>query len=417
MGAMLEGLRVIELASDRAAFTGKLLADLGADVIVVEPPGGHPTRSYGPFLDGNEGPDTCLWWWYYNTSKRSVELDLTTSAGAAAFRALVRGADLVLEGEDPGRLDALGLDHPERRADHPELIWVSVTPFGRRLHETGGGIDAPMTDLTILAQGGVVWNNGYDDRSLPPVRPLGEQAQHIAGIFAACGALIAVLHRDDDGVGQHVDVSMVAAANVTTEQASVFWLVAQTFVHRQTGRHAAPMQTLETQILASDGHYVCTGFPPHTRRDFEVVLDWLVALGLDEEFPETFFLQFGIDRGGVSFRDLGSDPEMDAIYGAGREALTFIAAHITAYEFFIGAQERDLQVGVIYAPEEAMADPHYAARGFPTPVHHPELDRDVTYPGAPFHDSDHGWAIRRRPPLVGEHTAEVLAEVGLADAG
>ena len=284
---------------------------------------------------------------------------------------------------------------------------MSVTPFGHRVD-----LDAPMTDLTILAQGGVVWNNGYDDHSLPPVRPLAEQSQHIAGLFAACGALIAVLHRDVHGVGQHVDVSMVAAANVTTEQASVFWLVAQTLVQRQTGRHAAPMQTLAAQIRSADGHYVCTGFPPHTRKDYETVLDWLVSLGLEDEFPETFFLQFGIDRGGVSFRDLGTDPEMDAIYGAGREALSFIASRLSGLEFFLGAQERDLQCGVVYAPEEAMADAHFVARGFPVAVHHPELGRDVTYPGAPFRDPEGSWQIRRRPPLVGEHTAEVLAELG-----
>jgi hypothetical protein len=172
------------------------------------------------------------------------------------------------------------------------------------------------------------------------------------------------------------------------------------------------MVTLPTQIRAADGHYVCTGFPPHSRKDYETVLEWLTTLGLADEFPETFFLQFGVERGGVSFRDLGSDPEVDAIYGAGREALAFIALHLTAHEFFLQAQERDLQCGVVYAPEEAMADEHFRARGFPVQVHHPELGRDITYPGAPFRDSESRWQIHRRPPLVGEHTAEVLAELG-----
>ena len=119
----------------------------------------------------------------------------------------------------------------------------------------------------------------------------------------------------------------------------------------------------------------------------------------------------------MSFRDLGSDPEVDAIYGAGREALAFIASRITALEFFLGAQERDLQCGIVYAPEEAIADEHFRARGFPVPVHHPELERDVTYPGAPFRDSEGSWKIRRRPPLVGEHTAEVLAELAVTGDG
>jgi crotonobetainyl-CoA:carnitine CoA-transferase CaiB-like acyl-CoA transferase len=265
-----------------------------------------------------------------------------------------------------------------------------------------------MTDLTILAAGGVVWNCGYDDHTLPPVRPGGEQSHHIAGLFAACGALVAVLHRDAGGAGQHVDVSELAAANVTTESGTMMWLVARTTIARQTGRHAAPMQTIPVQVLAADGRYVSTGFPPHSARDFQNVVDWLEELGLDEEYPETFFLRMGVERGGVRHWDLGDDAEAIAIYGAGREALGFIASRVTAKEFFIGAQGRDLQCGVIYAPEEAIRDEHFVARGFPTTVEHPELDREFVYPGGFFNDDERHWQIRRRPPLVGEHTDEVL---------
>jgi crotonobetainyl-CoA:carnitine CoA-transferase CaiB-like acyl-CoA transferase len=405
---VLEGLKVVELASDRAAYAGKLLADLGADVIVVEPPGGASTRTYGPFVDDEPGPERSLWWWYYNTSKRSVVLDLTSAAGAAAFGHLVAGADIVLEGEPPDALAALGLDHPRFRADRPDLIWVSVTPFGRRC----AGADPPMTDLTILAGGGPVWNCGYDDHSLPPVRGGGGQAQHIASVWAAMGALTAVLQRDATGTGQHVDVSMHAAANVTTESGTFVWLVAQQMVQRQTGRHAATVSTMDTQVLAADGRYVSTGFPPHTARDYQAILDWLRLLGLEDECRESFFLQMGIDRGGVDARDLGTDAEAVAIFGAGREALCLIASRLPAYEFFVGTQERDFQCGIVYAPEETLEDPHFVARGFPVAVHHPEMGRDVVYPGAPFSGSQGGWAISRRPPQVGEHNDEVLGEDG-----
>ncbi len=168
----LEGLKVVELASEHAALAGKMLGDLGADVIVVEPPGGHVTRTYGPFADDVDDPERSLWWWYYNTSKRGVVLDLATDDGAGAFRRLVADADIVLEGEAPGALADLGLDHPDLRADHERLVWVSVTPFGRegtRAHE-------PATDLTLLAGGGPAWSCGYDDHSLPPVRGGGNQA-------------------------------------------------------------------------------------------------------------------------------------------------------------------------------------------------------------------------------------------------
>src|SRR5206468_2663339 len=107
MSGALSGLRVVELASEHAAWAGKLLGDLGADVIVVEPPGGHPSRAYGPFLDDEAGPERSLFWWTYNTSKRSVVLDLERGDDATRFRDLVATADIVLEGEPPGRLTAL----------------------------------------------------------------------------------------------------------------------------------------------------------------------------------------------------------------------------------------------------------------------------------------------------------------------
>jgi crotonobetainyl-CoA:carnitine CoA-transferase CaiB-like acyl-CoA transferase len=406
---VLEGVKVIEIASDRAAYAGKLLADLGADVVVVEPPGGHRSRRYGPFVDDEPHPERSLWWWYYNTSKRSVVLDLSTELGSKAFAGLVSQADIVLEAESPGTLDSLELDHPRFRFERPDLIWVSVTPFGRRCAES----DAPMTDLTILAGSGIVWNAGYDDHTTPPVRGGGGQSVHIAGVFAALGALTAVLHRDAYGVGQHVDVSMHAAANVTTESGSFVWLVSKETVQRQTGRHAASHPTMETQVLAADGRYVTTGFPPHEAKDFRAILGWLSELGID--FPEAFFLQMGVDRGGVDPRNLDTDVEAREIYSSGRAALSLIASNVSAYAFFVGAQERDFQCGIVYSPEEALEDVHTRSRDFPVLVNHPELGREITYPGSPFQGPEGSWRIARRPPLVGEHNREVLSRLSLGD--
>jgi hypothetical protein len=207
---------------------------------------------------------------------------------------------------------------------------------------------------------------------------------------------------------------MIAAANVTTESGSIQWLVSNIIIQRQTGRHAAPMPTQDTQVMAADGNYVTTGFPPHSAQDFQRLTDWLDELGLADEFPEAFFLTMGVERGGVHYQDLGDDAEAIAIYAAGRDALCFIASRLPAREFFVGAQSRDFQCGVIYAPEEAIGDEHFRSRGFPVAVHHPELGRDVIYPGAPFLDSEAGGWIHRRPPLVGEHTAEVLATIPVA---
>jgi crotonobetainyl-CoA:carnitine CoA-transferase CaiB-like acyl-CoA transferase len=402
----LGGVKVIELASDQAALAGKMMADLGADVIVVEPPGGHASRTYGPFVDDQRGPERSLWWWYYNTSKRSVVIDLDTPDGAEQFRKLAAGADIVLEGTRPGYLAGLGIDYDSVRAASPTVIWVALTPFGR----TTSRADEEATDLTLLAGSGPVWNCGYDDHTLPPVRGGGNQAFHMGSVWACMSALTALVHRDLTGVGQFADVSMHAAGNVTTESGSFQWLVAQATVQRQTGRHALTMKSMEVQTLAADDRYVTTGFLPHEAHDLQAILDWMDELGLRDEFPGAPLLELGIEKGGIDPR-AGMDVEGQAILEACRESLFFIASRISAYDFFVGTQSRDMQCGVVYAPEEAYEDPHFKERGFQVHVHHDELDRDVRYPGAPFKLSATPWRISRRPPLVGEHTAEIIGSL------
>jgi crotonobetainyl-CoA:carnitine CoA-transferase CaiB-like acyl-CoA transferase len=185
----LDGLRVVELASEYAAFCGRLLADYGADVILVEPPGGAKQRTYGPFVDDVADPERSLFWWHYNSNKFGVVVDFDDDDGRTRFRDLVGSADIVLEAEPPGRLAALRLDHSDLRADNDALIWASLTPFGRdnpRAHE-------PATDLTVLATGGPVWSCGYDDHTIPPVRGGGNQGYQTASLHTAVAILVAVV--------------------------------------------------------------------------------------------------------------------------------------------------------------------------------------------------------------------------------
>lgn len=412
----LLGLRVVELASEHAALAGKLLADLGAEVVLVEPPGGHATRAYPPFAGDEPHPERSLWWWHYNTSKLGVTLDLDGGSARRGrepdrdlFARLVATADVVVEGEAPGRLARLGLDHTDLRPAQPRLIWASVTPFGR----SGPRRDEPATDLTILAGGGPAWSCGYDDHELPPIRGGGNQGFHTACLVAVATILTAVLYRDVSGRGQHIDVNMHATANVTTEAATYEWLVARRTVQRQTGRHAAVQPTRASHAMSADGRYAHTGFPPRTATEFLALLDWLDELGLRDEFAETFFLEMGVARGEIHFSEIGQDVEATEIFGAGRDAVQLIASKLPAYEFFIGAQERGLACGIIYSPEEVLADPHFVARRFPVDVRHDDLDRSFTYPGAPFLAPRSPWRIARRAPHVGEHDDQVLGALGL----
>ena len=404
--SVLEGIRIIELAHERVSWAGKLLGDMGADVILVEPEKGTASRDYPPFLDGQPGENRSLYFWHYNTSKRSVLLNLEQNS--REFKKLIETADILIEGEPTNRLADLKLDYPELSKLNQKLIHIAITPYGRENPLS----NAPATDLTIMAAGGPPWSCGYDDHGLPPVRGWGNQSYHTACHFATMSALTALLYRGRTGKGQFIDISMTAALNVTTEAASYSWLVNKSTVQRQTGRHAAVNPTGETQIQCADGKWANTGVPPRFPDEFRKLHTWIIDLGLEGQFPESVFLEMGANwEGQFDLSQIGTDDTITAIFAAGREGLKLIAASIDAYDFFVGCQNVGLAVGIVNSPEEAFEDPHFRERGFHVQVEHEDLGRDITYPGAPFNLPKAPWSISKRPPLRGEHTQEVLKEL------
>ena len=143
----------------------------------------------------------------------------------------------------------------------------------------------------MLAGGGPMWNCGYDDHTLPPIRGAGDQSANIAGMYCAIGALVALTHRDHTGKGQLVDVNVTAACNVTCEQTTYHWLVNQSVCLRQTGRHAYPTRARQVQVRCADGRYATTGVLPRKPEDFAQAVKWLGELGLTDELPEAVFLE------------------------------------------------------------------------------------------------------------------------------
>lgn len=414
--APLTGLRVVELSSERTEYAGRLLAQMGADVIVVEPGDGGESRTHEPHLNGVAGPERSLHWWTYNAAKRSVIADLGTADGVEFFRSLVESADIVLEGRTPGELEEYGIGESDLREVGGPLIWITITPFGR---DDPRSAEASI-DLTVLAGGGPVWSCGYDDHTLPPVRGGGNQGHQIGGHFAVMSALVAVLARDAGAPGQFIDVNLHAAANVTTEFASYGWLAAGETVMRQTGRHAGSNPSQPTQFATADGRHINSGVPPRTGPEFASLVQWLEDEGLADDFAEIGLLRLGTDYEKITLAQLQEDPLAGEIFGAGREALSFLAANLTAYEYFIGNQTRGLAAGIVYSPEEVLEDPHMIERGFPIEVFHEELNRTVTYPGAPIRFVGSPCVPLTRAPHLGEHTSELLAELATrpdADAG
>jgi crotonobetainyl-CoA:carnitine CoA-transferase CaiB-like acyl-CoA transferase len=219
--------------------------------------------------------------------------------------------------------------------------------------------------------------------------------------------MTALVYRQFTGVGQHIDVNMHAALNVTTEGATYNWLVAGDTVQRQTGRHASVTPTAPSQILCRDGRYLNVGFPARTEEQWFHLLAWLDEEGLVESLGEY------LDPPNWAAMRAG-DPNAREQQRRVAEAMQALAMKTDSYDLFSRAQGLGFQWGIIYSPEDVLNDPHFQARGFPTDVEHPELDASFVYPGAPYKLPASPWAIQGRAPLLGEHNEQVyLEELGI----
>ncbi len=399
MASVLDDVRVLEFGGELGEWCGKLLADMGATVIKVEPPTGDKTRSYPPYYNDEPDKNKSLYFWHYNTNKQSVTLDIATEQGRDILCKLAATADVVIDSYPPGYLDDFGIGYEGLSKEAPNIIMAAISPLG----QDASYHDYAYTDLTALAFGGPVWSCGYDDHSLPPVAGGGNQAYQTACHFAVAGIMTALVHRQFTGAGQFIDVNMHAAQNVTTEGGAYNWLVAGETVQRQTGRHSSVSPTPQAQFLCRDGRYVNIGFPARTEEQWFHLLAWLEENGLVGDLSEYLSPP---SREALAKGDPTTVKQMHEVMGA-VEALT---AKNDADEIFRRAQDLGFQWGIVYSPEEALEDPHFRERNMQVQVEHTELGASFIYPGAPYSFEVTPWAIRRRPPLLGEDNEAVYVE-------
>lgn len=394
---MLSPYRVLDLTDDGALLCGQILGDLGADVIAIEPPTGRRARQSGPFYEGEPGVDRSLTWWSLNRNKRSAVVDLETDDGRDQFRRLAAGADVVLESYAPGYLDSLGLGHEALAAANPGLVMVSITPFGQSGPKSGWA----GSDITCFASSGAQIMYGDDDR--PPVTVAVPQAYLHAGAEGAVGSLIALFGRNQGGKGQHVDVSVQTAAMMAT-QATVLahgWGDAE--VKRMAGGVNFGGIPLRFINPAKDGFVSVTflfgsAIGPFTQR----LMAQMHAEGFVDEATR--------DKDWINYTNLllsGQEPISELMRCMGAIA-EFTAAH-TKEELFRMGTEKGLLIVPVATLDEVAHSEQLASRDFWRDIDHPELGKTIRYPG-PFVKSTQPIEYRRRPPLLGEHTAEVLGE-------
>ncbi|HXA32012.1 MAG TPA: CoA transferase [Acidimicrobiales bacterium] len=389
----LDGIKIVELTRDPAGeFVGKLLAGFHADVLKVELPEGSPGRHVGPFVGREEDVDRSLNFWYYNTNKRSAVLEYRTAEGRKLLEDLLDSTDVLISGIVPQELSDLGLDLQALEAEFPRLIILSMTPYGL----TGPWKDWASSDLVALALGSPLNSCGYDDHSIPPIRPGGGQSYHTAASFGLLGVLLALLERQTSGRGQLIDVGMHDCLAVSSELANLFWFYPGVEVQRQTCRAAQPTPTQPCLFRCADDRWVYLATFAAEQKGWVTLLEWLESKDLAVDLSDPKWQE-------ASYRQ----ENFYHVY----EILTVFLQLQTAEEAYHEGQARGVAIGPLNSPEDLFNDEHLIARGLFVPVEDDQVAGSVIYPRLPYKFSDIELAPLSRPPRLGEHTEALIRSI------
>jgi crotonobetainyl-CoA:carnitine CoA-transferase CaiB-like acyl-CoA transferase len=395
---VLSPYRVIDLACDRGILCGQILADLGADVIQVEPRDGSALRRSGPFLRDEPDPERSLAFSAYARGKRSVALDLDDASDREVLKQLIAGADFLIEAEDPGRLEALGLGDAALEALQPGLVHVSITPFGR----TGPKAGWAATDLTLIAAAGLAHLNG--EAAYPPVRCCVPQAFAHAAADAAVGALIAHFERRQSGRGQHVDVAAQHSLTLATQFRTLDAALGEAPARRLAGGVVVAGRFIPLRYPLRDG-WVALGpaFLPSTGHFMKRLLSW----ALEEGFGEPAALDE--DWGQFVLRVIRREVDV-ARFAPIDDTLREFFATRTKAEVVEAACKRKLLLAPIFDLGEFADSPQLAARGFARAVAIGESGEALRFPGpfARFERTPIRYALP--PPRLDAHGAALRVE-------
>jgi crotonobetainyl-CoA:carnitine CoA-transferase CaiB-like acyl-CoA transferase len=402
--AALSPYRVLDLTTEIGHFAGRCFAEMGADVIKVEPPEGDAVRRIGPFFHDRPGPERSLLWFVLNASKRGVTCDITRREGRDLLLKLVASADLVLESSPPGYLKSIGIDHEALRRRHPKLVWVSVTGFG----QDGPYRDYKWSDLIGQALGGLLYLWGELEK--PPARPRASQGYYHASMGAALSGMVALYHARRTGRGQHVDVSMQEVLTFVLGGpggVSGYWSLEGMNITR-SGAGINLGRLISRTIYACKEGYVAvsTLFGPHFPRLIEL---------MKQDGAEGFLGEDPKWLNATRFAPLPGQwqcSQEDA--DAAEELFSRWLLRYTRDEIMRMAQENELMIFPVLNVPDNLKSEQLEARGYWRKLEHKELGATVTYPGPPIKLSATPWELRGRAPLLGEHNDEVYKELGLS---
>ncbi len=391
---MLEGLRVLDLSREPGWLAGKILADTGADVVSVEPPGGDRAGRRGPYLGGRPDPERSLPWLALNTSKRGITLSLEAPRGRALFLELARRADVVLETERPGAMAERGLGWETLREANPRLVYCAVTPFG----QTGPWARHRAGDLVVVALGGNAGVTGDPDR--PPVRCTMPTAYLHGGPEAAAGIAMALFARERTGRGQFVDVSL-HETQLSTLVTGVGGFTLSGRLPRRTG----PILGRTREIWPAKDGDVSFGLRGGPARipNLRATVDWMAEEGMAPDWLRAY----DWDRYNHNTLADAEIERLEAAFGG------FFATK-TRRELYEGALERRIMLAPCNDAREIGHQRQLRFRELFTTVEYPELGAAFEHPDFFAKTTAGKIGIRRRAPRPGEHNAEVYGELGVS---
>ena len=269
---MLQEIRILDLADEKASFCSRILADLGASVIKIERPGGDRSRVIGPFWENSSHPEWSLFFWYHNMNKKGITLNLEHRRGKEIFLRLIERTDVVIETFAPGYLSDSGLGFDALIERNPKLILVSVTGFG----QNGPKKNYKSCDLIASAFGGQMYVCGSS--STAPLKPFGEQSYYTASLFAAIGILLALRKRTHSGKGEHIDISLQEAVASTLEHVMVRYFNGRIIPRREGSLYWNNSFCI---LPCKNGHILLT-----PTQEWETLVEWLDSEDMAEDLTD-----------------------------------------------------------------------------------------------------------------------------------
>ncbi len=376
----LSGIKVLDLTHYIAGpYCTKLLADYGAEVIKIERPGiGDGSRQLGPFYGDDPNPEKSGFFLYLNTNKMGITLNLKSKAGLKIFKELARDTDILVENFSPGVMGRLGLDYESLEKINPHLVMTSISNFG----QSGPYRDFKSSELVADAMGG--WMTVIGDPERNPLKPGGSQAQFVGGLFGAVGTMTAFFSREEKGIGQHVDISLMEAVlyiqmNITSTYSY------HEHITKRAGNFVWPPPG---SILPCRDGYI--GVIAVTTSQWEALCDWMERPDMKED-PN--FLT-SVDR----------TENYDLLMA---NLIPWLAEH-DAEELFREGQKRRIPFAIPTSSEMLLASPHLKERGYFVEVDHPVTGK-VIYPGAQVKMGDLPYELKPAP-LLGEHNEEIYGD-------